>query len=451
MTWWLGPVAKFGVDPRQVGDVGDLPRLGAVGEVAVGEQHHRGAVGDRDPGGLDGGVEAVGGRLRRHDRHRCLAVAAEHRLQQVGLLGLGRQTGRGAAALDVDDEQRQLDHHREADRLRLQRDARAGGRGHAEGAAERRPEGGADAGDLVLGLERRHAEPLVLAQLVQDVGGRGDRVGAEEQRQPGLGGPGDQAVGERQVAGDVAVGARRHRGRLDLVLDGERLGGLAEVPARLERGHVGVADVGGLGEPALEEAQGRLGRAPVHPRQQAEREHVLRPAGVLAGQPELLDRLDGQVGQVDRLDVVLGQRVVLERVLRVAGLAQVAVGEVVAVHDDRGALLQVAQVGLQRRRVHRHQHVGGVARGQDVVVGEVHLERRHARQRALGRPDLRREVGQRRQVVAERRRLLGEAVAGELHAVTGVAGEADDHAVELLDLLGHAAPSSCGARVDPSD
>ena len=57
-----------------------------------------------------------------------------------------------------------------------------------------------------------------------------------------------------------------------------------------------------------------------------------------------------------------------------------------------------------------------------------------------GRPDLGREVGQRRQVVAERRGLGGEPVTGELHAVAGVAGEADDHPVELLDLLGHTSP-----------
>ena len=44
------------------------------------------------------------------------------------------------------------------------------------------------------------------------------------------------------------------------------------------------------------------------------------------------------------------------------------------------------------------------------------------------------------QVVAERGRLLGEPVTGELHAVAGVAGEPDDHPVELLDLLGHHAP-----------
>ena len=93
-----------------------------------------------------------------------------------------------------------------------------------------------------------------------------------------------------------------------------------------------------------------------------EREHVLRAGGVLAGQAELLDRLDGHPGQVDRVQGVLGEGVVLERVLGVAGLGEVARGEVVGVDDDRRALGQVAEVGAERGRVHRDQHVGGVAR-----------------------------------------------------------------------------------------
>ena len=315
-------------------------------------------------------------------------------------------------------------------------------------AGERRADGGTDAGDLVLGLERRDAEGLVLRQLVEDVGGRGDRVGAEEQRETGLHAAGDEAVGEREVAGDVAVGAGRHHGRLDLVLDREGLGGLAEVPAGLERGHVGVADVGDLGEPLGEERRRRVGRAAVHPRQQAEGEHVLRARGVLAGEAELLDRLDRHPGEVDGVEGVGVEAVALERVVLVAGLGQVARGEVVGVDDDRRALVQVAEVGAQRRRVHRDEHVGGVARGEDVVVGEVDLERRDARQGALGRADLGGEVGQRHQVVAEGRGLLGEAVAGELHAVAGVAGEPDDDAIQLLDLLGrstHLCPASLRA------
>ena len=91
---------------------------------------------------------------------------------------------------------------------------------------------------------------------------------------------------------------------------------------------------------------------------------------------------------------------------------------------------------LQRRGVHRHEHARRVARREDVVVGDVDLEGRHAGERARGRPDLGREVGQRRQVVAEQRAGAGEAVAGELHAVAGVAGEADDDAFELLVRVG---------------
>ena len=71
------------------------------------------------------------------------------------------------------------------------------------------------------------------------------------------------------------------------------------------------------------------------------------------------------------------------------------------------------------------------------MVGEVELEAGDARERAGRRADLGREVGQRREVVAEHRRLAREAVAGELHAVAGVAGEADDHLVELLDGFRH--------------
>jgi hypothetical protein len=44
-------------------------------------------------------------------RQRAFAVAAEHRLQQVRLLGLGRQAGARTAALHVDDDHRQFEHH----------------------------------------------------------------------------------------------------------------------------------------------------------------------------------------------------------------------------------------------------------------------------------------------------------------------------------------------------
>ena len=176
-------LGEVGVDLRQVGDVGDPPGLGGVGEEGVGEQDHRRPVADRDPHRLDRGVEAVGRGRGGDHRQRRLAVAAVDRHQQVGLLGLGRHPGRGAGALHVDDHQRQLEHRREADRLRLQVHARAAGRGDAELAGEGGAERHVDGGDLVLGLHGADAEAVVAREVVQQLGGRGDRIGGEERLQ----------------------------------------------------------------------------------------------------------------------------------------------------------------------------------------------------------------------------------------------------------------------------
>jgi hypothetical protein len=131
------------------------------------------------------------------------------------------------------------------------------------------------------------------------------------------------------------------------------------------------------------------------------------------------------------------ERAVLQRVALPADAGQRAFGEVVRVDDDRSAAGQVGKIRLEGGRVHRDEDVGTVARGQDVVIGEVQLERRDAGQRAGRSPDLSGEVGQRRQVVAEGGGLLGEPIAGQLHAVAGVARNSDDDTVELLDVLGH--------------
>ena len=69
--------------------------------------------------GVAGATIGIGESLLRPNMH----------LQQVGLLVLGGHAGRGAGALDVDDDERQLDHDREAHGLGLERDARAGAGG----------------------------------------------------------------------------------------------------------------------------------------------------------------------------------------------------------------------------------------------------------------------------------------------------------------------------------
>ena len=137
-----------------------------------------------------------------------------------------------------------------------------------------------------------------------------------------------------------------------------------------------------------------------------------------------------------RISAVAVEAAVVERVdrravgRRVAGLLQVALVEGVLVDDQRPARLEAAEVGAQRGGVHRHEHVRLVAGRGDRVVGDVHLEAGHAVHGAGGGTDLGGVLGQGRQVVAVGRAHRGEAVAGELHAVTGVAGEADDHPVE---------------------
>ena len=109
-----------------------------------------------------------------------------------------------------------------------------------------------------------------------------------------------------------------------------------------------------------------------------------------------------------------------------------------------------AEVGLERGRVHRDQHVGRVAGVRMSWSAKCSWNDETPGSVPCGRPDLGREVRQRRQVVAEGRRLLGEPVTGELHAVAGVAREPDDHAVELLDLLGHPCTSFSLDTVRPA-
>ena len=102
----------------------------------------------------------------------------------------------------------------------------------------------------------------------------------------------------------------------------------------------------------------------------------------------------------------------------------------------RAALREVGDIDFERGRVHRDEHARLVSRREDVVVGEVDLEARDARQRAGRCADLGRKVGERRQVVPEDGSLAREPVAGELHAVARVAGEANHDPFELLDGLG---------------
>jgi len=85
-----------------------------------------------------------------------------------GLLRLGGEPGRRPAALDVDDDERQLEIDGQADRLGLEVQARATGRGDPERPANDAP-GRRRCGDLVLGWKVRTPNSLRRLKLVQDV------------------------------------------------------------------------------------------------------------------------------------------------------------------------------------------------------------------------------------------------------------------------------------------
>ena len=129
-------------------------------------------------------------------------------------------------------------------------------------------------------------------------------------------------------------------------------------------------------------------------------------------------------------DAVRLERVVAERVRLVAGLVEVAGVERVDVDSNVDPGVMSRRLAFNAAGFIATEHVRRVAGGRDLVVRDVHLERRHSGDRARGGTDLGREVRQRREVVAEGGGELGEAIADELHAVARVARKPDHHAAK---------------------
>ena len=392
-----------GLDLGIIRHRGNAPGLRAVAKEALGEQQDRGHVLEGDLGGLEGGVEAVRRRMGGHDGHRAFAVAPIEGLVEVGLLRLGGQAGGWAAALDVHDDQRQLGHHGEAHRLGFQGEARTGGRGHREASGIGGADGGADARDLILGLERLGAQALVERELLQDGRGRRDRVGAAEERQARFLGGGEQAPGRGLVARDVAVGALleplRRRDRIGV---GNRLdvGGVVEavVEHLLVGGdHLGVL----LGELLLQIGVDVLQRTAVDVAGHAEGEHVLALEDGLGVHPAVLEAFAGQGrdrGHDERavLDPELHEGIVGGE----ARLLHACLVERILVHEDHRVALAPLGVRLEGRRVHHDQQVAEIARRRYFFAANVNLETGHARDGPVRGADLGRIVRKGREAIA---------------------------------------------------
>ena len=360
---------------------GDAPGFGAVAQEAFGEEQDRGHVLQGDLGGLESCVEAVGRRVGGHDGHRAFAVAAVQGLVEVGLLRLGRQAGGGTAALDVHDDQRQLGHHRETHRLGLQGEARAGRGGHGEVAGIGGADGRADAGDLVLRLERLGAQALVDGQLFEDGRGRRDRIGAAEEREARLLGCGQQAPGRGLVARDIAVGALLQvPGGGHRVGIGDHLDVRGVVESVEEDLLVGLDDLGVLlREFLLQIGVDVLQRAVVDVAGHAQGEHVLALEDGLGIHPAVLEALAGQGG--DRRD---DQRAVLDPefgegiVGGEARLLHAGLVEGILVHEDHRVALAPFGVRLEGGGVHGYEQVAEITGRVDFPAADVDLESGHA-------------------------------------------------------------------------
>ena len=384
---------------------------------------------DGDAAGLKGHGEAVGGACGSHYHHGAFAVAAVEGLHEVGLLGLGGQARRGAAALDVNYHQGQLGYHGQADALALERQAGTRGGGDGEVAGEGGADGRAYAGNLVLHLYSLDTKVFALCQLMQDVGGGGDGVRAQEQRQTRLLGGQDQAPGRCRVAVDVGVDAGLGVVALDAVGRHRGVYVVAIVVAGLDDFDVGVGHSGLFGEFVAQEVLGGGKGTVEEPADEAESKDVAALEHALVvharvGQGGLGHRGDGHLEHLAG-DAQLGEGVVGD----IEGFFHIGLGERVDVDDDYAAGLEEADVLLEGRGVHGDEHVAAVAGGVDTLA-HADLEARDAGQRPLRGAYFGGIVREGRNLVADAGRDIGEDVAGQLHAVAGVTRKSHDNFVE---------------------
>lgn len=207
---------------------------------------------------------------------------------------------------------------------------------------------------------------------------------------------------------------------------------VAEIVAGTEHFGICLVDGGFLGELFVQHFQGVLFRTVEKPAEKSEREDVAAfqhglDVHVRVGQGSLCHGCDRHFNHLCRdaefLDGVVG----LEQ-----GFFQAIGLEGVDVDDDHTAGLEEFVALLECGRIHGYQHIAFIARS--VYAGAyADLETAHAAQRTLRGADFRGIIGECGNGVAHTGRYICEDVAGKLHAVAGVAGEADCHFLEGTD------------------
>ena len=147
----------------------------------------------------------------------------------------------------------------------------------------------------------------------------------------------------------------------NFVADLERFGGFAVAVARLHGQLVGFGQQRLVLELVVQPVKGVVHRAVVEPVAHAQREEILAAVHGLGVETEVFEGAAREALKFNGEKAKLVERVVFQRIHGHLRLAQVVFGEAVVVDDEDAVGLQVADVHLQRRGIHGHQHVHGIA------------------------------------------------------------------------------------------
>ncbi len=126
---------------------------------------------------------------------------------------------------------------------------------------------------------------------------------------------------------------------------------------------------------------------------------------------------------------------ILERVRGDVRLFQVGGGKGIAIHDQDAVHLEVFDIGLERGRIHGHQHVHRIARCEDVARGKLNLESADARESAGRGANFSGIIGERSEVVSVQRHGVGELTSGNLHSVARISAEAENGFIDDFALV----------------
>ena len=212
------------------------------------------------------------------------------------------------------------------------------------------------------------------------------------------------------------------------------MGVMGIVVAGMHHAYVGLSHLGFLAKLMVQELFGEFKIAVKQPAHHSQGKHVATLEDALVVHTRVFQtvfhhRGDGASHHAVGVYAQFAQIVVGEEI----GLAQVVGTEAVGVDDDGGLGSRILVLGLQRSGIHRHQHVTTVTGSIYRAVADVHLESGNTRKRALRGTDVGRIIGEGTDVVAHGGRNGRKDVAGQLHAVTGVARESYYNLIQLFD------------------